>query len=572
MMRQKLYTIIHQIPINGIVLFVTLLNTFIVLVLTATVLLSRYNQSNEQIAMQNTEQTTQNIAKSIESLVEEKVELLEWVKFNTELEDLETITNLNSDVVMVGAYDETGELLSYSGELGTKLKEENQDGDRNLSLFVDELSSGEEYYISQPHVNNMFKEYYPWVVTFVTKKEIENENVYIAMDVQFDKFSQYIDKIHIGDIGYVFIADDNGDIVYHPQQQLIYSKLQDEQLDLLPAVYEKTTLSTQSNIYSHSGIEGTTWHIVGVSNIDELVTRRSEEFMQYAAIVLVSVFFISLVLVIILFRGLTRPIDRLIKSMQLFERDMDSYIEKDEHGIKEFRDLQSSFNHMAKRIKKLMAKIVEEEKELQKFELKALQAQINPHFLYNTLDSIFWLCEEGGNQDAAHMVSALSNTFRISTSRGKDEITIREEIKHVESYLVIQNIRYKNQFSYYFEVEESILDYRCLKILLQPFVENAIYHGLNRMVDEGEIVVRGYREGESIYLQVIDNGVGMDEEQIEELYRADSNKTGIGVINVHNRVEIYYGDEYGVMVESELDEGTTFTIKLPIIEGEEEHG
>ncbi len=178
------------------------------------------------------------------------------------------------------------------------------------------------------------------------------------------------------------------------------------------------------------------------------------------------------------------------------------------------------------------------------------------------------MCQQNGNEEAAEMVSALANLFRISISRGKDIIAIEDELKHVESYLVIQNVRYKNQFSYKFDVDKEILKYKCLKITLQPFVENAIYHGIDRMVDEGEIAISGWKEGEKIILQVSDNGLGMTEEQVEALFIENSDKVGVGVQNVHSRIKIYFGNEYGISVKSELDEGTTIRIELPILEGD----
>ena len=228
---------------------------------------------------------------------------------------------------------------------------------------------------------------------------------------------------------------------------------------------------------------------------------------------------------------------------------------------------------MVVRIQKLMEKVRQEEITLRKTELKALQAQINPHFLYNTLDAIAWLCEDGRSQDAEDMVTSLAKLFRISISKGHELITIEKEIQHAESYLRIQKFRYKNQFTYHFDVDEECLGYLCNKITLQPIIENAIYHGINRMVDEGEILIEVHQDQDDIILAVEDNGVGMTEEQCQEIMKKErGDRTGIGIKNVNDRIKIYFGEEYGLSITSELDEGTRVTIRMPKVTERESNG
>ena len=221
---------------------------------------------------------------------------------------------------------------------------------------------------------------------------------------------------------------------------------------------------------------------------------------------------------------------------------------------------------MVVQIKELVEKVRQEEITLRKTELKALQAQINPHFLYNTLDAIAWLCEEERHKDAVEMVNSLAKLFRISISRGHELITIEKEMQHAKSYLKIQNFRYKNQFTYSFDVDEECLNYLCNKITLQPIIENAIYHGIDRMVDEGKINIGIHQKGDRIIFTVEDNGVGMTEEQCEEILHKDAgDRVGIGIKNVNDRIKIYFGEEYGLTIQSELDEGTRVTISMPKI-------
>ena len=196
-------------------------------------------------------------------------------------------------------------------------------------------------------------------------------------------------------------------------------------------------------------------------------------------------------------------------------------------------------------------------------EVRALQAQINPHFLYNTLDSIAWMCEDGRSKEAVSMVNALARLFRISISKGHELIPVAKEVEHAKSYLQIQKFRYKDQFDYAFEVEEGCSAYYCNKITLQPLIENAIYHGLNRMIDEGFIRIRIYEEGEELVFCVEDNGVGMTAEQCAAILTADSGQGGIGMKNVNDRVKIYFGAQYGMKIESEPDVGTKVYIRMP---------
>ena len=269
---------------------------------------------------------------------------------------------------------------------------------------------------------------------------------------------------------------------------------------------------------------------------------------------------------------LGRPLRGLAAAMERFEADADHFTYRPVGGTREVRELSNSFGHMVVRIQQLMSTVREEEVNLRKTELKALQAQINPHFLYNTLDSIAWMCERGRNADAVKMVHALARLFRISISRGQELIPIAKEIEHAESYLQIQKYRYKNRFTYEFQVDPDCLDYCCNKITLQPILENAINHGLELMVDEGHITVEICQDGGDILFRVRDNGVGMSPEQVEAiLARAPGENAGIGIRNVDDRLKIYFGREYGLHITSELDVGTCVEIRMPKVRGDE-HG
>ena len=298
-----------------------------------------------------------------------------------------------------------------------------------------------------------------------------------------------------------------------------------------------------------------------------MITVKVEKMVGLLILLLVIVLFVAAFTGMILSQVLAKPAKELTKAMKAFEKNAENYTYTQVRGTEELMMLSDSFDHMVRRIQKLMEQVRQEEITLRKTELKALQAQINPHFLYNTLDAIAWLCEEGRNKDAEDMVTSLAKLFRISISKGHELITIEKEIQHAQSYLRIETFRYKNQFTYTFDVDENCLGYLCNKITLQPIIENAIYHGLNRMVDEGEITIRIREDGDDIILSVEDNGIGMTEEQCQEILRKEpGDRTGIGIKNVNDRIKIYFGEEYGLTITSELDEGTCVDIRMPKVE------
>ena len=204
-----------------------------------------------------------------------------------------------------------------------------------------------------------------------------------------------------------------------------------------------------------------------------------------------------------------------------------------------------------------------------KSELDALQSQINPHFLYNTLDIIVWMIENEQSQDAVRVVTSLARLFRISLSKGRNIIPIRDELEHVRNYLTIQQMRFKNKFEFSVEADEEVCALSTIKLVVQPLAENALYHGIEFMDEDGHIDIRAWREGEDVYISVGDNGLGMTEETVEALLKGEivpgTKGSGIGFSNVNERIELYFGKGYGLRIESEPDEGTTVIIHIPSV-------
>ena len=245
---------------------------------------------------------------------------------------------------------------------------------------------------------------------------------------------------------------------------------------------------------------------------------------------------------------------------------------KGDNSIVEIQKLNTSVNQMIKKIGQLVDDIRVEEINLRAAELRLLQEQINPHFLYNTLDNIIWLAESGEDEEVVKMVSSLSSFFRTTLSKGRDYITIAEEREHIESYLSIQKFRYRDILSYDIDFEDEILDHSILKLTLQPIVENALYHGIKNKRGMGHIQIDGRMAGDNIEFIVSDNGIGMREEEAEHLRKVisglvsdDRSGGGFGLFNVNQRLQLNYGKEYGLNIESTYNVGTTIRVKIPAV-------
>ena len=544
----------------------------IILVMTVTMIsffsfVNIYEEATKENVITSSEQAVFQVENTVENYQEDIGNLMNMILSNISEDQKSTdqffksLFQIKSEVVSVTTYDMNGQLLNAwsDGKILKKNISDNLSYDKNLSkgMQTDRLN------ITKPHVENLFKDYYPWVVTISQYKENEKgEKIQVAMDVKFSNIAKYVDDVGIGQHGYCYIADENGNIIYHPQQQLIYAGLKTEH-----STDSSDGTHTESNvIYSVKSLERSDWKIVGVCLADEMITSKVEALTKNLIMIAIGVLFVTIFAGGIFSKLFSKPANDLAKAMQKFENDTDKFVFEPVEGTAEITSLTESFEHMVLQIQELVEKVRQEEISLRKTELKALQAQINPHFLYNTLDAIAWMCEEERHKDAVEMVNALARLFRISISRGHELISIEKEIEHAKSYLKIQNFRYKNQFTYDFKVDDTCLSYLCNKITLQPIIENAIYHGIDRMVDEGLIQIRIFQKDEKIVFEVEDNGVGMTEEQCQEILKKDAgDKAGIGIKNVNDRIKIYFGEEYGITIRSELDEGTCVTITMPKI-------
>ena len=438
--------------------------------------------------------------------------------------------------------------------------------------YADAVGKYDRYNLTSSHVQNVIKGERPWVITL--SRGIRNytgteaEDGVVFLDLNYSAISELCAQSSMGDKGYVFILDQNGNIVYHPQQQQLYNELQTENISLV--MNAKSDIVTvgkgdDEKIYalSHSDITG--WTIVGCMNMSELL-RNSRQTRSIYVLVAMGLIIVALLISSIIAKNITLPIQKLRDSMKKVQEGDFSVSDVVVDSENEIGSLTKSFDAMTHRIQELMEQNVYEQEQKRKSELKALQSQINPHFLYNTLDSIIWMAEGKKNEEVVLMTASLARLLRQSISNEDEVVPIINEVEYAKSYLTIQKMRYKDKLEFQIDVDSSILYIPLIKLVLQPVIENAIYHGLKYKESKGLLIVKGFMKDGNAVLQVIDDGVGMDEETLAHIYdkhKVNYHSNGVGVYNVQKRLKLYYVDDYGITYESKKGEGTTATITIP---------
>jgi two-component system sensor histidine kinase YesM len=388
------------------------------------------------------------------------------------------------------------------------------------------------------------------------------------VDMNFSKIEQLCSQVSLGKRGYIYIADQAGNIIYHPQQQIIYAGLKIE--NIADALSKNNgsyfdDFQGERRIMTIKNISFTNWKMVGISYVDELVPNK-RNLSNFVIFILFFGIAFEILASMFISSKISQPIKRLERQMKRVENgDFDINLEV--NGEDEVKRLSKAFNLMVSRIRQLMNQIISEQEAKRKSEFKALQAQINPHFLYNTLDSIVWMNENQNYEGVTTMVSALAKLFRVSISKGSEIINVSDEIEHATSYLTIQKIRYKDKFNFQIEAQPEVLYQKTLKLVLQPIIENAIYHGISQLQEKGEIKIAVAIEDGNIVYRVTDNGYGIKPEVLKTILDREpvsAHGGGVGLKNVNERIKLCYGIEYGLEIVSELDVGTTVIISIPL--------
>ncbi len=552
--------------------------TILAMIIVGVALYSIFSENAEKNAASSSQQIMDQATINVENYLRTMMEISDLIKSNMVGRPRESMGDLGSllsltmqirrDIETVALFDNRGNLVLSSPQFehNKNYVAAEQDWYKSASM------NPAQYVFMSPHVQRLFEGRRPWVVSLCRGVAVtENgkpQNWVTMVDMNFSGIEELCKRVSLGKRGYIYVIDGNGNIIYHPQQQLIYTGLKQENIGEALSREAGSYIDDfqgERRITTIQDIHYAGWKMVGVSFVDELVANKRNLNNVIIYILLFGIAFEILASMFISSK-ISQPIKRLERQMKKVESGDFDIADLEVKGEDEVKRLTKAFNLMIARIKQLMNQIISEQAQLRKSEFKALQAQINPHFLYNTLDSIIWMNENQNHEGVTEMVSALARFFRISISKGSEIIGVRDEVEHARSYLVIQKIRYKNKFDFSFNVQEEANSLTTIKLILQPIVENAIYHGINKIHDKGEISVDVYIENDTLVFRVTDNGFGIEPERLRGILNREATSQhagGVGLKNVHERIKLSYGNEYGIAIVSELEVGTTVYIRIP---------
>lgn len=487
-------------------------------------------------------------------------------------DDLNILTTFSNAYDVVLYYKETEPFtLGYSAP---KLQCESKIS--NTLAYKKLIQNNSEYYwcTTKLKVFGEFNSESIHVMLLRNIKSLENGEHIGVMTVSYSEkyISDILQKVSLGKSGFLFVMDEAGIVISHHNNDLLMTDISDrayaQKIKKSPSGSFTQQIGKESYLFNYNNIEGTDWHIVGVVKVQELTNelgyiRMAIIFSGMAVMVVAVLFSIKIS------NGISRRVKKLAKAMKRVEEgNLDVNI-KSGKPADEISLLYKGFNSMQEEIRNLIEQIKVTNQKKRSAELKALQHQINPHFLYNTLDSINWMAASRYKaNDISMMVTSLASLFRLSLNKSNEITTVQNELEHVKSYINIQKIRFDGAFDVMFEVEHSLDDFKIIKLILQPLVENSILHGFKDIDYKGEILIKVFNKGEEIHFEVSDNGVGCDVElmngKLLDSTNLEVNKGGYGVKNVDERIKLCYGDQYGIKFYDNGCSGTTVLIRLPI--------
>ena len=556
-------------------------------------LLLRFSSSANEMAAETSQRVLEQVNWSLDSYLRSMMRVSDTVYYrvikNADLEQsgteqelrdaLELLYAKDRDVlVSLALFDSDGGLISATPL--TELK--NSVTPSREEWFTAAMERIENLHFSTPHVQNLFEDpdsRYHWVVSLSRHVELTGGGVIrsgvLLVDMNFSGIEQICKDVSFSDgQGYLYLIDRNGEIIYHPRQQLIYAGLLEENNQAAAAYSDGTyteVFRSQRRQVTVKTVGYTGWKLVGVAPTESLRDNYSQLLLFALFVVSLSIFLLVIVN-LRLSEWITAPMKKLDLAVRQLEKGAET-ADFDVDGPYEVEHLSHSVQSMVSTMRHLMEDVIQQEEEKRRSELDVLQSQINPHFLYNTLDSVVWMTENGRTQEAVVMLTALARFFRISLSKGSNIIPIGDELEHARNYLTIQKMRYKNKFSVDISAEPGIEKLYTIKLIVQPILENAIYHGMEYADGDGEIHIRAFREGENAVIEVEDNGPGMSDETVQQLLKpgrcSKAKGSGIGLRNVHQRIRLTFGAAYGLSIRSEPDNGTVVRICLPALEEED---
>ena len=550
-------------------LLVTLLPIFFIFTLIVSIVSyslfytntrSYTNNQIEQSSYQclNNYETFFNSVIDTSNSIERKVSNMDLINHQDEITTyLDDLLSLQSELSNAAIYSLEGEVIA------SNLNYESVNNATTTDWFINANNNRLlNFFSSIDYLDGLYGFTLSKYVTYNT----EQEGGILKLDFDFTNVINLISETDLGNGGHITIYDNNYNVVYcsgifnQKETELVQDVVLGSKIVRLDNVEYNMYISTLSN---------TRWKVAIFTNYESISSTLSN-FLIILIILTIVIIVVEGGILYFVSTGITNPIRLLKREMSNVEslkfNPNDLLLIK---GNKEVIELSKSFNQMMKRIDELAKKNIEEEEEKRKSELKALQNQINPHFLYNTLDSIVYLIEKKDNEKAEEMIIALSKFFRISISKGRTIIPLEKEIEHVKYYLLIQKIRFGKSFSYSIDIKIDISKYYTIKLILQPLVENAIIHGLKELEGNGKINIEVDKEDDLIKISISDNGFGILPSKLNEIYENMKDKTknsSVGLKNVYQRLKIYYGEKADLKIISDLDIGTTIIIYIPISE------
>lgn len=559
--KQTMITLITVIIATSVILSVVLIYT-INRETTRDLVYGQASEINKQIVL-NYENYTNRVSKMM-NLFQKRFVEDDMVWGRATLMDLFTaMDNIEPSVGAITLFSNSGELVLSTREVQTASKEIAVE-----DWFVKPLYDNSVVHYSSPHTQTIYAQELSDVISVTSAVEYidggVNKSGILLIDMNFQGLDELSNITNLGEEGHFIIIDAEDNIIYSSEDK--YDVKSDSYSFATHQIFggKPVTIDGDNMLMNINTIGATRWRIATFQNINsvELGLQRA----LYTIIVLVTItLIITVIVAYVVSSKITNPLSRLDDAIIKFqEGNIDSKVEVE--GQKEIRIVSEGFNDMIDEIHRLMDRVVVEQEGKRKSEISVLQNQINPHFLYNTLDCIIWLAETNRNEDLVNTVNALSTYFRVSLSKGKQFISIAEELLHIKSYMTIQSLRYNQAFTYEVDCDESVADYRIMKLILQPLVENAIYHGIDKEDEDSYINIHVKDEGDIVCLSVMNSGYGITEEKIMDLYRVmeEGNEKGsVGMKNVYHRVKLFYGDEAKIHIDSELDESTTISILIP---------
>jgi two-component system sensor histidine kinase YesM len=374
----------------------------------------------------------------------------------------------------------------------------------------------------------------------------------------------------LGTKGDYFIIDENKTILSSLDKTLIGSKI-DQKFKIIQnytgqSGYFNSVISDHDFLVTYVNLSRPGWRLINLVPLDQL--SNDTKVIQSITIVgiLISLGLCLLLLVFFSLKFLS-PLKQLRRYMKYIENE-NFDVSINVKGNDEIALLGKSFNKMSKKLNELINEVYAVQIKQKEAELKALQAQINPHFLYNTLDTIYWMCRMEKAFDSSNLVQALSKLFRLSLNSGNEFTTVRNEIDHLNNYIIIQEKRFEDLIKFKISVADEVLDCMVVKLVLQPLVENAIHHGIEKKGTEGRVEVSIFKEGDNVIYVIQDDGVGADEDELNSLLeKVENDNRGFGIKNVNDRIKLYFGNSYGIKFSSAYGTGTTVTVTQPFVTG-----